>query len=374
MALSNSPLFQAASRQVKATAQRQFRQSDFGRLLSEVGRASKGGRPQVGVQDAVRRYGRLGRPQSAIKQLMGAELGGLVREIERYSRGSMVNKRTVSNFLASLGPAGKLIETLASPSKTSALTKELKAASDLVRAFGGEVLPGEGKAWKTLEDVERAYRAAQQRLQEYGFSVVGSEGPPKRFPQPEGERKTIDVYGGVESRKSRVPANHPMVTGEMVRAPSSTNVHEFGYDVDAGYLYVRFQASGGQGQRGGPGPLYRYSGVTPEEFMGLYRVRSQGGGNGPGAWVWDSLRIRGTVSGHQKDYELVGIMGGRVPRKATVRPKYQTIGKRGKPLKQPRKTKGVEEWYVQRQVKTHDGRWARSVLPTARVAGVRGVG
>ena len=372
MALSNSPLFQAASRQIKATAQRQFRQSDFGRLLSEVGRASRSGRPQAKMQGVVRRYGRLARPEAAIKQLMGADLGGLVHEIERYARGSMVNKRLVGNFLASLGPAGKLIGALASPSKTSALAKELKAASDLVRAFGGEVLPGKSGAWKTLGDVERAYRAAQQRLQEYGFSVVGSEGPPKRFPQPEGERKTIDVYGGVESRKSRVPANHPMVTGEMVRAPSSTNVHEFGYDVDAGYLYVRFQSSHGQGQRGGPGPLYRYSGVTPEEFMGLYRVRSQGGGNGPGAWVWDSLRIRGTISGHQKDYELVGIMGGYVPRKATVKPTYRTLSKRGKPLKRPRKT-GVEEWYAQRQVKTHEGRWARSVLPTARVAQVRGV-
>jgi hypothetical protein len=54
--------------------------------------------------------------------------------------------------------------------------------------------------------------------------------------------------------------------------------------------------------------------------MGLYALRNKGGGDGPGSWVWDALRIRGTVSGHQKDYELVGIMGNYVPRKATVRP------------------------------------------------------
>ncbi len=306
---------------------------------------------------------------------MGADFGGLVRGIQRYSGRNVASRQVVNQFLTSLGPAGRLIQTLIAPSGSSNLTRELQSAMNLIRAFGGEVLPGAGREWTDLRDVDRAMQAALKRLQEYGFSVVGSEGPPRRMVQPEEGRGTVDVSLGWRPKGReeyrRVSADHPMVTGEMVRAPNSTNVYEFGYDMESAYLYVRFQATHEAGAQGGAGPLYRYSGVTPEEFLALYRVRGQGGGNGPGAWVWDALRIRGTVSGHQKDYELVGITGGYVPRKATARPVYKTTGKRGQKLKRPRKV-GIEEWYEQRTVKTHEGRFARSVLPTTRVASVRG--
>ena len=369
MAFTNSPLFQEASRQIQAAARRQFRSSDMGRLLNEVEAATKSsGQPQAKVRAVLRKYAAAGRPENAIRQLMGQDFGSIVREVQRYSKGSTVSQRLISSFLDTLGPAGKLIRNLVAPNKQNTLNTELQSAMNLIRAFGGEVLPGKGKEWSSIGDVERGMQAAIKRLQEYGFAVVGSQGPPRRAPEPEGERTTVDVEMGYRKGTSRVPANHPMVTGEMVPCPSSTNVYEFGYDLEAGYLYVRFQQPHDKSSRGAAGSLYRYSGVTPAEFLTLYRVRNQGHGDGPGGWVWDVLRERGTVSGHKKDYELVGIMGGYVPRKATVRRTAEILGKRGKPLKR----KGLEEWYEQREVKTHTGRWARSVLPTTRVVSMRG--
>jgi hypothetical protein len=372
MAFTNSPLFQEASRQIQQAARRQFRSSDLGRLLQEVESVVKyPTRPGDQLRGVLRKFAAAARPENAIRQLMGAEFGGLVREVAKYSKGSTTSQRLIQEFLTQLGPAGNLIKSLVDPSKKAGLTGELRAAMNLIRAFGGETLAGKGKEWSSLQDVERELGAIIQRLESYGFAVVSSKGPPRRAPQPEGDRKTIDVNMGYRHGSRRVPENHPLVTGEMVRCPGSTNVYEFGYDNDAGYLYVRFQAPHEKGAKGGAGSLYRYSGVAPDEFLSLYQLRNKGGGDGPGSWVWDALRIRGTVSGHQKDYELVGIMGNYVPRKATVRPIYETLGKRGQTLKHPRKI-GMEEWYEQRHVKTHEGRWARSVLPTTRVASTTG--
>ena len=58
----------------------------------------------------------------------------------------------------------------------------------------------------------------------------------------------------------------------MVATPNSSNVHSVGYDYESAYLYVRFlgyvrgtRGPDGHALRGGPGSLYRYSNVTPEE-------------------------------------------------------------------------------------------------------------
>ena len=119
----------------------------------------------------------------------------------------------------------------------------------------------------------------------------------------------------------------------------------------------------------GPGPLYRYDGVSPDAFLSMLTAGSKG------TWIWDNLRIRGTVSGHQKDYSLVGIMPtpeypeGYVPRKATVEPIMQYYGVRGQPLVQPRKL-GVREGFTEREVRTGRGQMLRSQL--AATIGPRG--
>jgi hypothetical protein len=366
----NSPLFNEASRQIKAMAQRQFARSEFGQLLGLANRAFRHAQPAAQVQNVLGSITRMASPHKAIQGMLGSDFGGLVSTIERYAKAGSDNEKAVQVLLDSLGEPGKLIKSLINPHKRNLLTKNIQEAMNLIRAYGGEVLPA--KEWGTLADIERGLRAAEQRLIEFGYPLPETRGPPRHFPQPEEGRETIDTE--VEpGRYQRIRADHPMLTGEMVPTPNSTNVYEFGYDIDSIALYVRFRESSKDGRVGGAGALYAYYGVTPEEFTTLYVLRNNGGegsSNGPGEWVWDHLRQRGTQSGHKKDYRLVGIMGDYVPRKATLRFVEETIGKRGKPLKRPRRR--YEEWYEERTVKTHEGRMVRSVLPTARVARVIG--
>jgi hypothetical protein len=132
----------------------------------------------------------------------------------------------------------------------------------------------------------------------------------------------------------------------MVRA-DSYRVYEYGYDVESAFLYVRFVADtwGTEGQKL-PGSLYQYAEVTPEMFLSFHTAR------GSNSWIWDHLRVRGTVSGHQKPYRLVGIMGGYVPRKATL--------------------KADGEWFIKRQIKTTSGKWLESQRPEMLVRPLAG--
>jgi hypothetical protein len=368
-----SPLFQNASRELRTQLESGFLHTDFGRLLDEASRASRGGN----ASRARKAFSRIGRMSSSsiIQQLGGAGFRNVIREIERYSKGP--TSSILRTFLESLGPTGRLLSSLAGvtggkAASSRGIDRSLRAATSLIRAFGGEVMPGSEQVWKAA-DVFRGLQSIIETLEKRGYQII----PPghtmnlggrakAREEQPEfdargRQRRTMDVSLARGGRR-RVASNHPLITGEFVSTPNSSNVHSFGYDMDTGYLYVRFNA-----ESGGPGSLYRYSGVAPEEFLTLYAVRSGGGGKkshryGPGEWVWDHLRIRETKSGHRKDYALVGIMNGYVPRKATV------LGQgRGQ----------VEEWYITRTVRTAEGKWLQSNLdpgPAWRPLGPRGPG
>jgi hypothetical protein len=95
-----------------------------------------------------------------------------------------------------------------------------------------------------------------------------------------------------------------------------------------------------------------------------------------GGWVWDHLRIRGTVSGHQKDYELAGIVGGYVPRKATYGPLMQAgDGWRqmsGKDRKAGRKADYVGEIFLPRKKFTVQRNWVTSIKPLSPAYGSTG--
>lgn len=101
----------------------------------------------------------------------------------------------------------------------------------------------------------------------------------------------------------------------------SSNVHSIGYEWPDdsqggrrnGNLLVRFLGGTGK-QRTGHGALYRYKDVPREIFLAFQRAASKG------AFVWDELRIRGSVAGHQYDYELAGTGGDNyVPRQAGLK-------------------------------------------------------
>jgi len=353
-----SPLFATASREILKAAQQSVAATSAGKAFRQMQTAAGGpGRAVGNVRSALDRYASQG-PAAALRELRGTRFGQFSREVHRYAAGDAGMQRLLNQFLTELGPAGKLVQSLVGTQGKS----ELSQFTGLLQAMGHEVLPPRS-TWKRGDpETERALAAAGEMIESMGgrVSYPGDQGTPWEAPRrlPFG----IPIKDGTGRQRSQVPLtmaegpprgfalNHPIVTGEMVKAHRSSNVHSFGYDIESTYLYVRFLGTlqgtlGPDGPlRAGPGSLYRYRNVTPEEFLSLYAASSKGD------WVWDNLRVRGTWSGHKKDYELVGVEGGYVPRKATVR-------------RDPT-TNELQEWFIKRRVRGTDGNWLTSSMPT----------
>lgn len=122
---------------------------------------------------------------------------------------------------------------------------------------------------------------------------------------------------------------------ETFHTIGSSNVFAFRYDEPTLTFYVQF-LGGDSDNRTGPGPTYAYYGVTPERANKVFEDGSAGGA------VWSYFRIRGTQSGHQVDYSLVGTgPSNYVPRKATesglVR---RTMKQNGRVLRSPKRGSG----------------------------------
>ena len=98
----------------------------------------------------------------------------------------------------------------------------------------------------------------------------------------------------------------------------SSNVHSIGMQASqpgarTGTLLIRFLGTRPGGRRGGKGPTYAYRDVPVELFREFRTAASKG------KFVWDYVRVRGTVSGHRFPYELVGVINGYVPRQAGLK-------------------------------------------------------
>jgi len=141
------------------------------------------------------------------------------------------------------------------------------------------------------------------------------------------------------------------VFANTIETPQSSNVYSFAYDQVEGALYVTFKAGGKKDSRGHrphvEGAMYVYGGKlrpVPPVVYGDMKSRSS-----KGKVVWDRLRVRGTIWGHQYPYRLVqgdfnhvGFQDRKdeyVPRKATrkgfaVRQvAYTGVGRRGGQVK-----------------------------------------
>jgi hypothetical protein len=111
-------------------------------------------------------------------------------------------------------------------------------------------------------------------------------------------------------------ADFAAVMEGMRLTPGSSNVYGYYFEREArrtGILYVTFLENMPGGKRSGPGPTYAYYDVSVIKALEFQKASEQSAGNA----VWDYLRIRGTVSGHQHNYRLVHVSGDYVPRKAT---------------------------------------------------------
>lgn len=130
---------------------------------------------------------------------------------------------------------------------------------------------------------------------------------------------------------------------------TSSNVHSIAYEHNQndsyapGNLLVRY-LGGDSKNRTGEGPLYRYHDVPVTIWKSFKLAASKG------RFVWDELRVRGTISGHQYAYELAGTGNNNyVPRQAGLK-----RGKHG-------------EWYLNRKFGD-----LSSTLPERQARGARG--
>ncbi len=344
-----SPLFRQASKAILDAAKAEFGRTMVGQLVAEVQReTSRAYRSPERLGQALRRYSRYG-VKDALRDLGGTQFGQFAREIQRYSRQDSELKQLLKGFLTELGPAGKLIQALTGSEARGELDRLVK----IMEAFGFEVLPRRADWKRGTAATERGLEAAQELLEAMGAKVVwpGDE-PERRGTRLPFGLPLYDDQGRQRQRDPLADGRRPGPTlwdvasdrhrrdgqGPVVERPFLRLRHRRGVPL-CPLLRLPAGTRGPDGHplRGGPGSLYRYANVTPEEFLTLLAANSKGD------WVWDHLRIRGTWSGHQKDYELVGVEGGYVPRKATVRRNPQN--------------KQLEEWFVPRRVRAIGGGW-----------------
>ncbi len=222
--------------------------------------------------------------------------------------------------------------------KSSFLGRALEGLGQLGKTIGGLLRPQSKPLAGAAEESEAARFLAEQlgmktaaASNRLGWDVTG----------PRASQILDDI--GIET----FPDNQPSIEGPI--NVESSNVHSFAYEwnlantTSPGNLLVRFL--GGTGKlRVGPGALYRYHSV-PYAVFRAFRLAASAG-----TFVWDELRVRGTVAGHQYNYDLADIGDlQRVPRQAGF--------KRGQ----------VGEFYMPR---TFHGQ--RSTLPERHVRGPRG--
>ncbi len=379
--MAKSPLFKKAAREIRDQTRKRFAQSDLRKMVQEVHReARRSGGDASRLKDLIGKYSRTRRLDDLLKNAMGKDLSGLVTEVRKYGR-STATRSVVNQLLQAIpGPAGSLFRALVSG---RSLSNQFDLAKEMLEAEGFLVIPPPGRRAKAVQAIKPGSGRREmdailaELMRSHGFNVTAGElvaepdaerevqpGPDERRGRvrqpgtlPLGmdpstragrPRKVIDMPS--PEGTARVSIKHPLVTGDFVPAVGSSNVHSYAYSADTGTLFVRFldtiKGSGmAPSRRAGPGPLYKYYGVTPREFVSLHKAASKG------KWVWDKLRIRGTKSGHRKDYRLVGVspISGYVPRKATLTPDG--------------------EWYEQRRLHAGGGKWLTSSLSSGPAMG-----
>jgi len=322
-----SELFRQYSRAARREAAADFRRSPVGELARMAAqRSGRNDRSAARFLNALRRA-LDGRGPFA---LQGFPFGTAAYVIERYAKRDDPGGMIVRAWLRAMGPAGDfLLQMFGEPAAgVRSQAAALNTAIRFIQAFGMEVLPnpqgpwnpslrarGRAAAWRYLRDTGEL-----EAMAVFGGVEQFAELDPSLF-QP---TLTVPEIGGIGQAAPRpagfeqLPENHPLWTGEFQEVRSS-NVHSAAYDYREAVLYVRFHEKEYVKELGdwvpvGPGPIYAYHNVPPNMFLDLLRADS------PGSWVWDHLRIRGTVSGHRYDYRLAAISGTYIPRKATFMP------------------------------------------------------
>lgn len=294
----------------------------------------------------------------------------LVRMAENIQRLSRTQQNSLVNqVLSSMGSPGQLISSwLRGREGSQSLTPikdEIQNAMNLLGQFSGSLvdtpLTPEQAGGNRLPDwSEGAGSPVPPRPPSSSAGSRGGSGDRGRDggsgngrnnrlpPDDAGPHRNVRILPNGDW-EIRAPGYHrtlnpsdPVLTGEMRRVESS-NVYSIGFDFNfdlplKSKLIIRYKQKNrktGSGQVGGP--TYEYLSVHPDWFTDLVQAGSKG------KWVWDQLRIRGSVAGHQYPYNLIRAAQGYLPRRAMVR-------------------KGIQR-LVQRERLTERGDMLRSPLP-----------
>lgn len=240
---------------------------------------------------------------------------------------------------AGQGPLGEVVQALMRPYGEALVSseRELAGAMNLVADLMDSTADGLADALRGRPQNETFNRSNAERE-----ARNAADAPP---PPEYGYRRTEPRGRGVFGHNAGYDENDPVMTGEMIRV-SSSNVHSIGYrwneeNPSQGTLVVRF-LEGESKKKTAAGPTYSYYNVHPQVFKAFQLAASKG------KFVWDRLRIRGTVTGHQFDYRLIGTgASGYVPRQA--------------------KRYGRNEYFIGRSVQAANGQQMRSALPDRMV-------
>lgn len=336
---------------VKEQVARQLASTPIGRLASEVDRVARTGAATKATAERLRRQLdqlAAGASRSAVARTAVARQ---IDEIERYAR----NEGGLWNWLGQkLGPVADTIRGLLKPGGERSEARDVAAAAELLNALGVSTDGARGRRVSVQSDDPKAKADAERVLRGLGFDIQDApDASPRPRPKPtvlprDRVRPALppDEHSGMVRKMLGgmfVYFRHddPIITGEMIPVKSS-NVHSIGFIWNDerptdGTLKVRFLDSAGGKKTGKGGATYHYYDVHPRVFIEFQKASSKG------KFVWDKLRVRGTVSGHQYRYGLARLgSSGYVPRQAT--------------------RIGDKEWYLQRSVQAADGRTLRSAL------------
>ena len=260
-----------------------------------------------------------------------------IDSIERMSKSGIA--ATVERMLTSLGTPGRLISSWLRGSEgrssTIPIRDQVQRALQLMQQLepigdAPEISP-EAAGGRLLPDGDASVLSPPVGPQSPSTGGGGrSRLPPVAPPQspPDDDRPHRNVRVLPDGRwHIRGPgydrilqANDPALLGQMIPARSS-NVHSYGYKFNfdrptQGSLIVRYlqkDVNSSSGGRKVPGPTYEYVKVHPDWFDDIFRASSKG------IWIWDHMRIRGTVAGHQYSYQLIRAAQNYLPRRAVVR-------------------------------------------------------
>jgi hypothetical protein len=264
------------------------------------------------------------------------------------------SKSMLNQTLEALGTPGHLIQSWLRGREGSLSLRPLRDTVDqAMRILGqfGQGFEGEGGEQMTPEEAGGRRTFARKPLRQIpipGQNPPSSPADPRANPTPVDrsvpKNVTITQTGKVQVTGPGFSRSYdpddPTITGQMTRV-SSSNVYAVGFEFNfdeplRSKLIVRYLQKDRKGSgRNVGGATYEYLDVHPDWFQDILTAGSKG------KWVWDHLRIRGTVSGHQYQYNLTRIAQGYLPRRAIVNAGIQRLIKRSRTFVQGGRTQSI---------------------------------